>query len=125
MNEIEKQWYSESKVKDIITPNLTTWRSRYDLKEQLLLQDNTLVIRNMRYPDMVPPRTAYDTQHVVTPAEQYRPDIIANNAYGDPRLAWIILAANNLKSIFDLTVDMEIMIPSSLAIYNTGGVLNR
>ena len=61
----------------------------------------------------------------VTISEQYRPDVIANNAYGDPNLAWVILSANGLSDIFDLVAEMEIRIPSSLSIYNMGGVLNR
>ena len=94
-------------------------------KEQLLLNDNNLVIRNMRANDMVPYKTSQDTIHIVTISEQYRPDVIANNAYGDPNLAWVILSANGLSDIFDLVAEMEIRIPSSLSIYNMGGVLNR
>lgn len=123
--QLDKQWYSNELVKDIITPNIDTWRSRYDLKEQLLLNDNNLVIRNMRANDMVPYKTSQDTIHIVTISEQYRPDVIANNAYGDSNLAWVILSANGLSDIFDLVAEMEIRIPSSLSIYNMGGVLNR
>ena len=74
---------------------------------------------------MVPYRTSQDMIHIVTASEEFRPDVIANNSYGDPRLAWVILAANNISDIFDLKAEMEIIIPSSNAIYNIGGVLNR
>lgn len=49
---------------------------------------------------MIPIVTADDTLHKVTGAEEYRPDIIANNFYDDPRLAWVILAANRIKRYF-------------------------
>ena len=67
IDKITRDWYSESKVDSIIVPKLATWRSRYDLKEQLMLEDNNLVIRNMRLLDLVPRRTAQDTRHIVTP----------------------------------------------------------
>lgn len=125
MTNLEKQWYSTDLVKDVITPNLVSWRSRYDLKEQLLLNNNNLVIRNLRASDMVPIRSSSDTPHIVAAGEAYRPDVIANLAYGDPRLAWVILAANNLSDIFSLTSGLEIIIPSVSSLYQTGGILSR
>ena len=122
---ILSQWYSASLVNKILIPNLTTWRSRYDLKEQLLLTDNNLVIRNMRRKDMVPSSNSLDTAHRVTASENCRPDIVAQNAYGDPRLAWVILAANDLSDIFDFVTGLEIIIPASISLYQSGGVLNR
>ena len=120
------QWYSADLVNKILIPNLSTWRSRYDLKEQLLLkEDDNLVIRNMRRNDMVPKSNSLDTAHKVTASENYRPDIVAKNAYGDPRLAWVILAANDLSDMFDFVTGLEIIIPASISLYQTGGVLNR
>lgn len=126
MTNYEKCWYSESLVNKVITPNLTSWRSRYDLKEQLLLKDNTtLVIRNIRATDIIPVYSDLDIEHKVTPAENYRPDMVAESAYGDPRLAWVILAANNLDDIFDFVTDLEIIIPAATSLYKSGGLLNR
>lgn len=124
-SKLTRDWYSKDSVKDILVPSLSTWRSRYDLKEQLLLNDNTLVIRNLRYKDMVPNGSPDDILHIVTSAEAYRPDIIAKNVYNNASLAWIILAANNLSDVFDLTADLEITIPSPTTLYQTGGVLTR
>lgn len=123
MNNIDKTWYSTELVKDTQYPNLYSVRSRYDLKERLLLSDNNLVIRNMRLKDLKPNTSPYDTLHIVTAGEKYRPDIIANDFYGDPRLAWIILSANNMSDIFDLEIGSEIIIPSSTSIFSSGGVL--
>lgn len=128
MNEddIIRSWYSEELVEKILVPNLDTWRSRYDLKEQELLRGKDIwVIRNLRKNDITPARTAEDTQHIVAPGEDCRPDVIAYNAYGDGNLAWVILAANNMSSIFDLKAGMYIVIPSTLSLYQTGGILCR
>lgn len=80
-DELNRAWYSESKVRQINVPNLTTWRSRYDLKEELLLEDYTLVKRNMRTEDMIPTSSSTDTYHIIEPGERYRPDIISYNFY--------------------------------------------
>ena len=120
---INQTWYSEKLVDEVQVPKLSVVRSRYDLKERLLLEDGNLVIRNMRKDDLVPSTSKNDILHIIQPEEQYRPDIIANNVYGDPRLAWIILSANNLSDIFDLVTDLEIVIPSTSSIYSAGGVL--
>ena len=125
MNSFTRQWYAESKVKEVFTPDIATWRSRYDLKEQLLLRDNSYVIRNLRKSDMYPYRSKEDMEHIVEAKEEFRPDLIADEAYGDPRLAWVILSANNLSDIFDLKIGMRIRIPSSTSLYTSGGVLNR
>lgn len=125
-NEIIRSWYSEDLVDKILVPNLDTWRSRYDLKEQELLKDGDIwVIRNLRKNDITPVRTSEDIQHIVAPGEDCRPDVIAYNAYGDGNLAWVILAANNMSSIFELKAGMYIVIPSTLSLYQTGGILCR
>ena len=125
-NDIIRSWYSEDLVDKILVPNLDTWRSRYDLKEQELLKDSDIwVIRNLRKNDITPVRTSEDIQHIVAPGEDCRPDVIAYNAYGDGNLAWVILAANNMSSIFELKAGMYIVIPSTLSLYQTGGILCR
>ncbi len=124
-NELIRSWYSYDKVDKVIVPNPITWRSRYDLKEQELLPDGNIVIRNLRPADMIPIRSADDVEHIVTPAENYRPDIVAYNAYQDPNLAWVILSANGLSDIFDFKSGLEIIIPGISGLYQSHGVLNR
>lgn len=124
--EIIRDWYSKDLVEKILVPNVDSWRSRYDLKEQELLKDGeTWVIRNLRKTDITPVRTSDDIQHVVAPGENYRPDVVAYNAYGDANLAWVILAANNMSNIFDFKAGMYIVIPSTVSLYQVGGILNR
>lgn len=64
------------------------------------MNDYKLVIRNLKASDMTPVITSDDTLHKVTGAEEHRPDIIAYKFYKDPRLAWVILAANRFKRYF-------------------------
>lgn len=118
-------WYSEELVSKVITPKINVYRSRYDLKEQLLLKDNNLVIRNMRVSDLIPIRSSDNIEYKVEAKEAYRPDIIAYNMYGDPRYAWIILSANNLSDLFDLKPGMIITIPSIISLFGSGGVLAK
>ncbi len=125
MANIKDTWYDMSLLKEVNTPKITTVRSRYDTKEQLLLNDGNLVIRNMRRNDLYPNRDSTDTQHRVEGSEAYRPDIIAYNVYGDPRLAWVILSANDISDIFDLKAGMIINIPSSISLFRSGGVMNK
>lgn len=120
-----KTWYSDSGIREVQYKDISTWRSRYDKKEQFLLNDYKLVIRNLKASDMIPAVTSDDTLYKVSGAEEHRPDIIANKFYKDPRLAWVILAANGLKDIFDFKADLVITIPSMTSLYMVGGVLNR
>lgn len=125
MANIQDTWYDTNLVKEVNKPKTTIIRSRYDTKEQLLLKNGDLVIRNMRRNDIYPGRNSNDTQHKVEGSEAYRPDVIAYNVYGDPRLAWIILSANDISDIFDLKAGMIITIPSSVSIFRSGGVMNK
>ena len=125
MANMQETWYDMNEIKEVNSSKVTVIRSRYDTKEQLLLKNGDLVIRNMRRNDMYPGKSAEDTQHRVEGHEAYRPDVIAYNMYGDPRLAWVILSANDISDIFDLKAGMIITIPSSISLYKSGGVMNR
>jgi hypothetical protein len=121
-----REWYSEDLVEKILVPNLDSWRSRYDLKEQELLKDGeTWVIRNLRKRDITPAKTSEDIQHIIAPGEHCRPDVVAYNAYGDANLAWVILSANNMSTIFEFRAGLHIIIPSTLSLYQVGGILSR
>ena len=53
-----------------------------------------------------------EVSYFISKANEFRPDIISVEMYGDPRYAWAIIAANNMKSFFDLHCDQYIMIPT-------------
>lgn len=122
--ELKKIWYADN-VKDIIMQNIPVWRARYDRKDQLRMEDDTLVIRQMRLVDMVPLVTPEDSYFIVSAAEAYRPDIIAKDNYKDPNLYWVILAANGLKDPLEFKEGLEIVIPSITSLYSQGGILKR
>lgn len=60
------------------------------------------------------PLSKSDKYYVVTPGEQYRPDLVSNRAYGAPDFWWKILEANNIKDVYDFKAGLNIRIPSSV-----------
>ena len=97
---------------------------RYDKKLRLKTSDGT-VIRMIRTKDITPTSTENDSVYVVTSNERYRPDIIAYNYYGTADLYWVILAANNLKTPFEVTDGLRLIIPGLAALYSSNGLLMR
>lgn len=57
-------------------------------------------------------KTDRDVLYKIPKEEEYRPDLIANRFYGDPRLFWVLVYANNFaNSPEDFIVDKTIRIP--------------
>lgn len=57
-------------------------------------------------------KTNKDIWYKIPKSEEYRPDLIANRFYGDPRLFWVLVYANKFgNSPEDFTVDRTIRIP--------------
>ncbi len=54
-----------------------------------------------------------DKFKVISPGEQYRPDLVSQKAYGFPDFWWKIMEANNIKDIFDFKVGLNIRIPKA------------
>lgn len=42
--------------------------------------------------------TKKDIWYRIPKAEEFRPDLIANRFYGDPKLFWVLVYANNFKN---------------------------
>lgn len=124
MPEFKKEFFSEE-VKEIVKPNVYEIKSRYDTKMRLRMQDDKLIVRNLKKQDLVAKVTAADIVHTVLPIEKAKPELIALKYYGDARLYWIILAANNIKDKHDLIDGMLITIPSRQAVYGNNGLLVR
>ena len=61
-----------------------------------------------------------DTLVYIDSKYQYRPDIISVDYYNTPLYAWAILAANGLRSIWQLTAGTYVKIPNIAAV--TGGL---
>lgn len=50
--------------------------------------------------------------HIITPEEDRRPDIIAINEYGDPNLYYILMIANGKYSFNDFKTSDIIKVPT-------------
>lgn len=116
--------YFSKDVKALVQPTVNSVRGRYDTKVRLRRDDGTLQVRPLNKSDVVANKTEQDIIHEVLPHEDQRPDLTALKYYGDARLYWIILAANDLKEMKDYRVGAIIRIPSTSAVYSKGGVLS-
>lgn len=114
---VYKKEYFSNKVEDVVQVSNTSIRSRYDTKVRLKLDNNNLIIRNLKHNDLVASKTDADLIHTVTAVEDKRPDLIANSFYKDARLYWIILAANGLNEADELRKGSIIRIPSKSSMY--------
>lgn len=122
--EVKRAWYS-NEVKTIVEPNSTYVRSRYDLKDRLRLDNEDLIVRPMKWYDMIPFYSTSDTTHTITGAERWRPDLLAYQFYRDARLYWVLLAANGMKSSLEFREGITIRVPSQDALYGRSGVMYR
>lgn len=116
--------YFSKDVKALVQPSVTNIRGRYDNKIRLRREDDTLQVRPLNKSDVAAEKTPDDIIHTVLPYENKRPDLTALEYYGDARLYWVILAANDLKASGDYIDGMTIRIPSPTTLYSRGGVLS-
>ena len=116
-----------SDVKEISNPNPSTIRviGRYDIKTRMRLDDGKITIRNLKDNDLVAKFSNRDLIHTVTVDEDQRPDLIALNFYGDPRLYWVILAANDLREKSEVIKGMPIRIPAKDSLYGINGLMSK
>jgi hypothetical protein len=125
LSKLGKTWYDAYQVDNVIENNEETVSSRYSTKTNLLLNDGKTVIRNLRASDIDVPVSDDDTVYKITPGEEFRPDIVAYREYKDPTLYWVLLSANNMKSIFEFVANKIIRIPEITKLYMDGGVLGK
>ena len=124
MGRYTKEDFSED-VKKVVNPNTNKIKimGRYDAKTKLRLQDDIITIRNLKESDLKAKESTRDLVHRVTLDEDKRPDLVALNFYGDARLYWVILGANDLREKEELRKDMLIRIPAKDSVYGVDGVL--
>jgi hypothetical protein len=120
-----KTWYDPNQINQVIVPNVSLINSRYDNKTQFINNNGDNIIRNLRETDLKVKSSETDTIHIITPAEEYRPDIVALQYYNNVSLSWVILSANDMKSVLDFTINKSIVIPSVDSIYSQGGVMSN
>lgn len=121
---VYKLEYFSKDVKALVQPTVTNIRGRYDNKVRLRRDDGNLQVRPLNKSDVVPNKTEEDVIHTVLPYEDKRPDLTALEYYGDARLYWVILAANDLKTSSDYVDGLTVRIPSTTVLYSRGGVLS-
>ena len=124
MQSYKKEFFS-NEVKEVIESTKKEFKTRYDSKVRLRLDDNKLVIRNLKSPDLKANQSERDIIHTVTLDERERPDLVALNFYGDARLYWVILGANGLREKSQLKEGLVIRIPSMNALYGSDGLIVR
>ena len=122
--EIQRTWISDE-AEQLLYPTSTVVGSRYDTKFRMKLTNGRIVVRPQRRLDVFIGHSTEDVYYVVTNAEQYRPDIIAKKYYNDAKLYWVLLAANNMKEVFEFESGKNIRIPAYETIYSSGGVMAR
>ena len=124
MQSYKKEFFS-NEVKEVVESTKKEFKTRYDSKVRLRLNDNKLVIRNLKSPDLKANQSERDIIHTVTLDERERPDLVALNFYGDARLYWVILGANGLRERSQLKEGLVIRVPSMNALYGSDGLIVR
>lgn len=114
-------FYSKEII-NVLVPQVIKSTSRYKTKIKLSNIDKTTKIRFIRKRDL----DFDDTEsivHVVGYQEQFRPDIIAKQYYNDEKYSWVILAANNLKTPYELKAGLRLTIPGLVSLQGYNGKL--
>ena len=114
--------YYSDKVLKVYAPSYSKSTSRYDTKLRISLKSGSTKVRFIRKEDL---SFSDDNSsvHVVDATEASRPDILANEYYGDEKYAWVILSANNIKTPYQLVQGMKIIIPSLVSLQGANGKL--
>lgn len=123
--QVYKKEYFSDEVKEVIESTKREFRTRYDSKVRLRLEDNKLVIRNLKSPDLKATQSERDIIHTVTLDEDQRPDLIALKFYGDARLYWVILGANGFREKSQIRKGTLVRIPSMNSLYGANGLIVR
>ena len=87
--------------------------SRY-LGSRVLYWGENNVVTLETYKRRPPVLGKTDKFYLITAATQYRPDLVANIAYGISSFWWRIMEANAMKDISDFKSGTTIRIPESL-----------
>ena len=123
--QVYKKEYFSDEVKEVVESTKREFKTRYDSKVRLRLEDNKLVVRNLKNPDLTATQSERDIIHTVTLDENERPDLIALKFYGDARLYWVVLGANGFREKSQVKKGLVIRIPSINSLYGSNGLIVR
>lgn len=125
LTKLGRTWYDPKQVVSLMESTEETVSSRYSAKTNLNLEDGNTIVRNLRISDLEVKESDEDTVHKIEVKERYRPDLIAQKFYNNASLAWVILAANNMKTLFEFKDGLVIRVPSVTSLYTDGGILSK
>lgn len=125
LTKLGKTWYDANVIDNVLENDEMVVTSRYSTKTNLLRKDGNTVIRNLRTRDFYIPESDEDTVHKIKAGEEFRPDVVAFNQYGDASLYWVVLSANRMKDIFEFKADKVIRLPEITRVYSSNGVLGK
>lgn len=125
LTRLGRTWYDPEQVVSLMEKIEETVQSRYSSKVNLNLKNGDTIIRNLRISDLEIEESDEDIVYKIEPSERYRPDLLALKYYNNPNLAWVLLAANNMKTIFDFKDGIVIRIPNVTSLYTNGGILSK
>lgn len=125
LTRLGRTWYDPEQVVSLMEKIEETVQSRYSSKVNLNLKNGDTIIRNLRISDLEIEESDEDIVYKIEPSERYRPDLLALKYYNNPNLAWVLLAANNMKTIFDFKDGVIIRIPNVTSLYTNGGILSK
>lgn len=87
--------------------------SRYRGSKVYYYGDNNIITFET-YKRRPPVLSKNDKFYLITSSTEYRPDLVADLAYGIPSYWWKIMEANGMKDIMDFKAGTTIRIPESL-----------
>lgn len=87
--------------------------SRYSNSGVIYYTENKLLTFKTYKKNSFPINPA-DKYYVITPGNQFRPDLVSSLAYGTPDFWWKIMEANDIKDIFDFRSGLNIRIPTAI-----------
>lgn len=119
-----KRYMFSDEVTAIKYNGLPVATNRYDTKVKLVTVDGEYT-RLLKNEELYLAPSELDTYMYVELMYQYDPFKIAVEHYGNENFYWVILAANNLFSLFDLKEGMTIRIPAVTRVIGYNGILVR
>lgn len=111
-------WYAPSIVSLEYKSANNTRMNRYLNKIKMTNSAGEKFVEQIKRSQIYIPESSDDTYYYVDASKRYRPDIIAQEVYGNPVLYWVILSCNGLKHPLDLVTGITVRIPPLQSILN-------
>ena len=100
-------------VANVDTRNFVDSASRY-LNSTVFYYGEKRLLTFETYKRKTRTPSGQDRYYVITSGTEFRPDLVAQRAYGNTAMWWKILEANGMFDIFDFKAGTNILIPDPL-----------